>query len=161
MIYNPTQNGSSGGVDTSDATAIASQILQGSTAYVKGQKITGTMKFPIYELKAWFSNDQGASSVATTSVNKPVDEVKTWYLMLGRQILDEDTLDALYDVYFLPLNTDSPSCGWASCSNGWVTITVNMFGNAADPTASECTVEVSNDVENFDDVRTMALVKMV
>lgn len=57
----------SGGLDTSDATATASDILKGKTAYVKGEKITGDL-----EIKY---NATISSYTKGTSIAKNISEV--------------------------------------------------------------------------------------
>lgn len=82
--------------DTSDATALAADILSGSTAYVNGNKVTGTMpnngavtgtittKAQQYTIPAGYHDGSGKVSIATAEQNKIIaSNIKSGITILG------------------------------------------------------------------------------
>lgn len=59
-IFGVTGTHGGGGIDTSDATADAWDILEGETAYVNGEKITGAMRYCESPMKALTIDDPEA-----------------------------------------------------------------------------------------------------
>lgn len=96
QITGAYEAGSSGGTDTSDATAAASNILEEKTAYIASGKVTGTMmnrgatagtiskKTGAYIIPEGYHNGDGSVTIAEAERDKIIpDNIKSGISILG------------------------------------------------------------------------------
>lgn len=96
LVGGTTTLNSSGGTDTSDATATTSDLLFGKTAYVKNKKIVGSMndngtinlkissKDDMFNIPTGYHNGYGSVSISDTERSKLIPEnIKSGITLLG------------------------------------------------------------------------------
>lgn len=127
-----------GGIDTSDATASADEILQGETAYVDGEKVTGTFTIDnelttqdnlIEQIQSALENKASAS--------EPVLQEKTVTPTKSSQSVTPDsnydglskvTVNAIPSNYIIPSGTKTITTNGTHDVKSYASATVNVAG---------------------------------